>query len=783
MCSRRWVIGLGLIAGAVSAAAVQAGLRDGAPVILNEYNAVRSDRWLDCDGLLCPDCGGPPCKEDVFFGRVVGNGGNWFELIVVQDHLDMRNWQLTWTEQTTTPTAGTITLTDHSLWSDLRAGTIITFTESDAAHGGRDTDTTFNPAIGDWWININTLTGDPDDPLTRTPQTTYASTTTDESGDGPGNFSVGNDNWQLTVWDASPTAVFGPCGEGTTIHEANVSTREVFKLEEDPNAQISPAASAYYDGTSSSFGHPNVWSDGDKTQDFSLLRAAGTTIALIAVPTFDMASWGETHAGFPNLDEVETLPASMTTFTAGQTFYVEVWAQTLHPTGLAMVSLDVDFDAGLLEVLGGTGFPIPVNGIFRTTLFNSLTAGTVDNTAGRITDLSGSYLPAGGCTSDPTGVQPRWSRVAVVQMQATAPGPPFILAGPTGSPIYVVAHCGTSEIDPEYIVYQGINEPGGSLVLRVPEAPVTVMQGDTVVVDRVAEGLTAAIDGVHALLHYNTNNLWLQSVDPVSPWAEVSETDIDGDVAYAVQIEGGSQGPGDGPFPVATLTFVALDAGSSPKVSFRADNIDPYPLDTTHLTDAATGLPVYPTKVGTVDGNIVIVACDDDNACTSNGFDEGTRECVYPPLEAGTPCGGAPAGACDAQDTCDGAGSCVANYLPNTTECRAPAGVCDLADYCTGLDADCPTDVKSTAECRAESGPCDVAEFCDGVSDDCPADTFDPSGDLDGDGDVDLDDYAGLEDCLGGPDVAYSQPECRCGDMDRDSDVDLADFAAWTEPE
>ena len=39
-------------------------------------------------------------------------------------------------------------------------------------------------------------------------------------------------------------------------------------------------------------------------------------------------------------------------------------------------------------------------------------------------------------------------------------------------------------------------------------------------------------------------------------------------------------------------------------------------------------------------------------------------------LSAGSKCGGPPHGACDAQDTCDGRGLCVANYDPPSTLCR-----------------------------------------------------------------------------------------------------------------
>jgi cysteine-rich repeat protein len=86
----------------------------------------------------------------------------------------------------------------------------------------------------------------------------------------------------------------------------------------------------------------------------------------------------------------------------------------------------------------------------------------------------------------------------------------------------------------------------------------------------------------------------------------------------------------------------------------------------------------------------------------------------------------AAAGACDVAESCDGSGdACPADVLePATTACRAAAGVCDLLETCSGSDPQCPTDAKSTAECRAAAGVCDVAEACDGVGDACPADAF-----------------------------------------------------------
>jgi hypothetical protein len=222
---------------------------DTAAVILNEYNAVKAENYLKDLGT------------DLFLGRVLGNGGNWFELVVTEDHADLRGWRLVWTEAPSD--TGTLALTQHLLWSDLRAGTIITFGESDTAAGGLDTDTSYDPSGGDWWIHINTLSGG-------VPQETYVTTTTNVPGDGPGHFSVGNDNWQVTIRDSQERLVFGPAGEGVQP-TSGIGNDEVFKLEEDPSPSIRPT-SAYNDGTSSSFGHPNLWAGGTIQQDFSALR-------------------------------------------------------------------------------------------------------------------------------------------------------------------------------------------------------------------------------------------------------------------------------------------------------------------------------------------------------------------------------------------------------------------------------------------------------------------------------------------------------------------------------
>ena len=52
------------------------------PLILNEYNAVSPGNYLDNS------------NSDTYWGRVLGNGGDWFELVVTQDHVDVRGWEL-----------------------------------------------------------------------------------------------------------------------------------------------------------------------------------------------------------------------------------------------------------------------------------------------------------------------------------------------------------------------------------------------------------------------------------------------------------------------------------------------------------------------------------------------------------------------------------------------------------------------------------------------------------------------------------------------------------------
>ena len=247
--------------------AVLSGTGWSAQIILNEYNAVDSNDFLNGGDSAVDEDGGR--AGDSYFGRVRGNGGDWFELVVITDHLDMRGWHFDigeaglWDE--------TLDLTDDVLWSDLRSGTIITIAED------VPTDVSYNPEAGDWWINVQAHDG----------------------ADGvyieASSFPVSSDDWQLRIRDADDGVAFGPAGEGISP-VSGVSGTEVFRLEANPKDSITPDANDYDDASDlSTFGAPNQWG----TQSFGKLRTVeadpnATTISLAAPNGGEFYGVGET---------------------------------------------------------------------------------------------------------------------------------------------------------------------------------------------------------------------------------------------------------------------------------------------------------------------------------------------------------------------------------------------------------------------------------------------------------------------------------------------------------
>ena len=212
-------------------------------LVLNEYNAVAPANRLDLPG------------SDPVFGTSLGNGGDWFEAVVVGENMDLRGWSITWSDQAS---SGVINLTNQDLWRSLPRGTIVTFAES------VPTDVSLNPAAGDWSINIQ---------VDANVASAYVV---------PVAFDVTHDNWQVAFRDGSGHARFGPVGEGVGVL-TGVSSREVGVLLDDPSESTS-SSSNYDDTVASSFGMPNPRPNG--VQNFRgapFERAAAASAASAAL--------------------------------------------------------------------------------------------------------------------------------------------------------------------------------------------------------------------------------------------------------------------------------------------------------------------------------------------------------------------------------------------------------------------------------------------------------------------------------------------------------------------
>jgi hypothetical protein len=235
---------------------VCAGITFAAPVILNEYNGVSGSQYLN-GGTATADIDGG-YASDSYFGRVLENGGDWFELVVTQDHLDMRGWMLfvSYWNGTTRTAPEVLNLSNNTIWSNLRSGTIITISEDvpDNVSYNPIYDP-LNPDAGDWWINVRA-------------NADYGTGTYIERQ----NFPVNNDDWQLTIKNNAALVQFGPGGEGIAPN-AGVGNTEIFRLEANPSASIAANSVFYDDGINlSTFGSPNHWPGGN-VQDFSQLRS------------------------------------------------------------------------------------------------------------------------------------------------------------------------------------------------------------------------------------------------------------------------------------------------------------------------------------------------------------------------------------------------------------------------------------------------------------------------------------------------------------------------------
>ncbi|MEM6853444.1 MAG: PEP-CTERM sorting domain-containing protein [Planctomycetota bacterium] len=281
---------------ALAASALLPAMAQSQSLIVNEYNGVTDTKFFDLAfdeafegrdyglffdatagaGTYIPtsanadDDGSDPRWDLIptavdMQGRILGNGGNWIELVVTEDNLDLRGWSLEWSNADTPPdNAGTVTFSNDARWSNLRSGTIVTIIETpddlvptlpvtfpDGTTGTAinvDTDFNTTPDTGDF--SVNAWLGD----------ATMFTT---------GDWKVDNDDWRVTIKDDLGVTVQGPIGED--VQGYGVNSREIARLEADPIAGLNPV-SGYDDGDYSTFGAPNQYFDNTVTQDFDSLR-------------------------------------------------------------------------------------------------------------------------------------------------------------------------------------------------------------------------------------------------------------------------------------------------------------------------------------------------------------------------------------------------------------------------------------------------------------------------------------------------------------------------------
>jgi len=209
-------------------------------VILNEYNAVSPGKFLADGG------------SDTTFGVASGNGGDWFEIVTIEDNLDLRGWRFepfSNNDNGDVVQTAALILGQQAELANVRAGTIITVAESVPE------DLSYDPGNDDWTINLQA----------------------NNAGSGAWwfnqtNFDTNHKRWRLVVREATGT-IAGYIGGETEAFRGpqnnNVNSTQVMGLSQNPSA----TAQTYAAGTASTFGAPNVLPAGG-VQNFDALRPA-----------------------------------------------------------------------------------------------------------------------------------------------------------------------------------------------------------------------------------------------------------------------------------------------------------------------------------------------------------------------------------------------------------------------------------------------------------------------------------------------------------------------------
>lgn len=245
-------------------------------IILNEYNAVGASELLGNDGV------------DEVFGRVAGNGGDWFELVVLGETVDLRGWgfEIQDTKSGELATRDRLVLTDSMELAQIPKGTIITISED------RSDDLSYNPAAGDWSINL---------------QANAAGDGGFFTAESQGNFDTNEHDWQLIIRDGAGVVSTLRTGESAGAL-TGVSDTDVGKLEVAANAGIGPN-SPYDDGTTSTYGLPNRWDD--QVQDLLPIRyLPGDADASSSVDAADVMAILDSNVGKAGIT-IDTVAADL----------------------------------------------------------------------------------------------------------------------------------------------------------------------------------------------------------------------------------------------------------------------------------------------------------------------------------------------------------------------------------------------------------------------------------------------------------------------------------------
>lgn len=159
---------------------------------------------------------------------------------------------------------------------------------------------------------------------------------------------------------------------------------------------------------------------------------------------------------------------------------------------------------------------------------------------------------------------------------------------------------------------------------------------------------------------------------------------------------GAVRGQGTG---AATVFATPCDGGEEPECTVASDCDDANPCTTDSCVNQVCQ-----------NVNNTNACADDGRECTTDVCSNGV--CTHPNKASGTACGSSSNTACDAPDTCDGAGTCVDQVKANGVTCAAASGDCDLVDRCDGVSKVCAdANAASGAACTDDGNSC-TSDIC-----------------------------------------------------------------------